>query len=174
MKPDSFLKRIWGAMPQKLIAFLSLLIAIAAFYWSLMSTATSYVVPEVRKVIEAEARAARFRDANASVSLFVESPLTAVHDAILHANWIGCDHIHDRYSKLPDFESLVHIDVQIEPIQFISGIVHATSITIGKTSSGITLYSRERWEFEKVNQSPFMPWTGEWKIKSFTVNIPIN
>lgn len=166
--------RLWRLFQNKPLECFTLLTAFVSLGWNIATTATTLASNEIREVIELEAKAARNKNTTAAVSLFVQDVSTAVYDVVQQKGWIGIGEISNRYMSNPPFESLMHTDVHVDPIQLISGAANATSVTFGKMSNGQLLYSRDVWEFKKINGISFLPWTGEWRIKNVRFNTPIN
>jgi hypothetical protein len=84
------------------------------------------------------------------------------------------DEIRKRYQNLPQFKKLLHMDVNVTEIQLLkSGHALARSSTVAEflqndQSINKLDLNNDYWEFIKVHQLPFLPWTGHWKIKSFS------
>lgn len=125
----------------------------------------------IREIIEQEAKLALEGRVDEVVLLFDEKAF--VRDACGGNNdqeiiWNGKDRITERYRNLPNFTCLKHDAVEIT-ISSDRTYARAIADTIGIYAVGgqnvtITSNQGEKWTFEKIS--------GEWKIASFTYNLP--
>ena len=158
------------------IAFLALVVSILSLLLSLLNSAEMWASPDIRALITEEARASVEGDTDKAASLYCPDALVrnwGSYEPNAHPpleSWQGIDAIRNRYKKIPRFTRLVHVDVNVLEIRFLAGTARAVSSTDGTMATGIAVASvnGDIWEFRKVNRIPFLPWTGEWKIASFT------
>lgn len=138
---------------------------------------------EIRQLIAKEARAALEGDAEGAASLYCGDAVVrnwgsyAPHGPHPLESWQGLSAIRERYKTIPRFTRLLHTDVNVVEVNLFAGTARAVSSTDGMIATGATRESSpiavasvngDIWEFRRVNSSPFLPWTGEWKIASFT------
>jgi hypothetical protein len=167
---------LWALFQKKPLESVALLLSVVSFGWLLLTNATMWASSDIRSLIQTEANAAINRNTEKAVSLFTSDGV--IIDWQSHSNCWGEAELRQRYGNLPQFKWLVHVNVNVEEVQIIGGTARATSTTGGQIFSDETakpaqvLFSGDIWEFKKVNRIPFLPWTGEWKISSFTFNKP--
>ena len=129
------------------------------------------ITRDIRKVIEQEANLALEGSIDEAVSLFDKNAF--VRDAAggnkdQEIVWNGVNNIADRYRNLPEFIYLKHEATEIT-ISSDRTYARATADTIGTYIDNgreikISGNQGEKWTFEKID--------GEWKITSFTYNLP--
>ena len=164
---------------RKPLEFWGFVVTFAMSLVALLGQWTSYKVSQsevqIREIIRQESEFARDRNSVNAVSLFVSGKDTAIYDAGPGgSNWIGSDSINRRYATLPQFKRLVHFQIKIYPVDFGGRFAQAETVTEGEgTQDGqsLRIIGHDFWELEKVNHIPFLPWTGQWKIKTLTVNM---
>ncbi|MGD0766140.1 MAG: nuclear transport factor 2 family protein [Dehalococcoidia bacterium] len=120
-------------------------------------------IEQVKQLIHEEAAAALAADIDGALSLYTPN-YAVVRDAISGESWQGLQQIRDRYSKLPQFTKLDHVDIQVtlEPGGNSASAVASTSGEM-LTNGGVTPVSSfrgEYWTFQKVE--------GTWRIETFT------
>ena len=172
MSARNFAAKSWAFIRQKPIESITLLLSIISFVWLLFMNSTIWTAASLRSLVEAEAAAAAKKDPVRAASLF--TPDATIFEWQTRSNWNGTAEIHERYNSLPTFKWLVHVNLDIEDIQLISGTARAKSTTEGVMldNGAQVLLSGDIWEFRKVHGVPFLPWTGEWRISSFTFDVP--
>jgi len=119
---------------------------------------------QIRQLIAHEATAALDHDVEKAVSLY--APEAVVRDARGGISWFGPREIRDRYSKLPEFKKLAHVDliVTVNPSLESASALGSTEGEFVE-DGGLTHISSvagEQWSFAKIE--------GVWKIASFTYN----
>jgi hypothetical protein len=164
------------------IAFLALIVSVISLWWLFVTKAETWASSNIRDLIAKEARATLEGNAERAASLYCTDALVrnwggyAPNDRHPLESWHGTQAILNRYKNLPPFTRLVHVDVNIVDICLFSGTARATSSTDGIIAGGklgeapiaVASVNGDIWEFRKVDQIPFLPWTGKWKIASFT------
>jgi len=119
---------------------------------------------EIRGLLADEATAARERDIDRALRLYSEDAV--VRDA-RGPSWSGHTEIRGRYSELPLFKKIDHVDVSVEVSiggQFASARASTTGLIMNEdgTETPISSIMGEIWVFHKIE--------GTWKILSFTYN----
>lgn len=160
----------------KWMPVISLLIALFSLSWNILTSAKDWASADLRRIIRDEAVYAISHDFNKAASLYMtDSPndKPVMYDKTNNVSYSGMLEIQGRYQSLPQFKGLLHVNVNITDIQLISGHALASSGTIAvfmQNNQPINILNvdGDRWEFVKVHQIPFLPWTGQWKIKSFS------
>ena len=116
----------------------------------------------IQQVIHDEAAAALRADIDKALSLYTDDAV--VRDAGSEQSWHGLQQIRDRYSELPQFTKLDHVDIQVilEPGGNSASAVASTSgemLTNGVVTP-VSSFLGEYWTFKKVE--------GTWRIETFT------
>lgn len=117
----------------------------------------------IRELIDQEADAAREGDVDKAVSLY--APGAVVRDAGAGVGWSGLSEIRQRYSDLPKFKKLDHVDVTVtfgEDGEFARAVASTAGEILNNDGSitFISSVSGEIWSFRRIE--------GDWKIVSFT------
>lgn len=152
------LRRVGVAIPA--------MVAVAAL---VLGVINRYCPPEgpserpIRQAIAAEAAAAKEGDVDKAVSLY--APGAVVRDAGAGATWSGLPEIRRRYSDLPKFNKLDHVDVTVtfdEHGEFARAVASTAGVIVNEdgSTSPVSSVDAERWSFEKIE--------GRWKVVSFT------
>lgn len=166
----------------------SFIVSLLSFLFILILNSKIWASADIRDLISAEADYTYKSNIEGAVSLYAP-------DAIITdwGDWVGPPHPfnvwrgekeirqkysdHDKYGK---FVSLAHTGISIDEVNWISGTAKATSSTnlkwVQKDNNNkdkeinIATVNGDEWEFKKTGKVFFLPWTGQWKISSFTYN----
>ncbi len=116
------------------------------------------------QIMDMEADATLEGNVDKAVSLY--APDGVVRDAGAGTSSVGADEIRDRYSNLPEFSKLRHVDVTVTCDEG-GELARARASTTGEMMEDgrmvpISSVDGEEWTFQKVG--------GSWKIVSFTYN----
>lgn len=164
-------------IPYKIwVEIFSVLIAATGLLWAIITSAHEWASSGIREIIIDEAAAVMQLNTQKAVSLYMpdnESEIAVINDQYNNTIYFGIPEITARYQRLPVFKKLVHVNVEIEEIRFLAGHALAHSSTKAIFNKDGQLYqianiNGDSWEFVRVNRIPFLPWTGQWKIKSFS------
>lgn len=164
------------------VGCVALLLTLVSLLWTVAINAEYWASGEIRSLIAAESRVSINRNPQEIEKIFCKDAVVrnwgsySPGDQHPLESWSGIDEIQQRYRNLPQIKRIVHIDVDVHEIRILLGTARARSSSEGVILDGglegtsvvsVASVNGDIWEFRREG-IPFVPWTGRWKIASFT------